>query len=87
MGPAETAAAAATYADNLGWKDPKRDGYWAAGWVLGDVSMYRDAAKACKGDVKTLREAAKAKKFEGSINDDGSLTYGGFTIHWKDAEP
>lgn len=65
-------------------KDPKRSQWFLAGWIMGDLSLYKAAAKAVKGDVAKLREAAKRREFEGDILNDGSLSYGGVQVHWKD---
>lgn len=61
-----------------------RTKYYLAGFVMGDFSIYRKFAKDCKGDIKKLRAAIAAHQFEGTINDDGSLSYGGVTTHWND---
>lgn len=66
------------------YKDPKRNDYALGGWVMGDYSLYRAAGEREKGDVKKLREALARREFEGVINNDGSLTYGGNTVHWRD---
>lgn len=67
------------------YTDPKRGLYFTAGWVLGNFSIYRAVAmsKNVNGDVAKLRDAQAHRQFEGDVNDDGSLTYGGVTAHWK----
>lgn len=83
VGPEEAKARAALYVDLVAYSDPIRSGYFAAGWVFGDLSLYKAQAEACKGDVPTLRAAAKAKAFEGDILDDGSLSYVGVVFKWN----
>lgn len=72
-------------ADVFKYSDPKRPLYFTAGWVLGNFSIYRALAmsKDVNGDVAKLRDAVAKHQFEGAVNDDGSLTYGGVTAHWR----
>lgn len=64
--------------------DPQRDKWYLAGFVLGDFSIYKKVAQDNKGDLKAILNASQNRQFEGHVNPDGSLTYMGATINWRD---
>lgn len=68
------------------YRDKKRDGYFAAGWVLANFSLYRSTAQDAKGDLKKLRDAVHKHTFEGVVNEDGTLSYAGMTADWRALE-
>jgi hypothetical protein len=66
------------------YKDPQRDKWALAGFIMGDFTIYKKIAEDCKGDVKTIQDAARKRQFEGTVDSNGTLTYMGATINWQD---